>query len=193
MALLLNQVTSSGNDMGLAGANHAHGLVPDPGATSGLGQVLTDQGWVNAGQRPGTATNDNAAAGNVGEYITSSNVSGIALSNGTPVNLTSMVLSPGDWDIAGMAGFTAGAATTIPFFEAVICLTSASFAIPVEAGTATVLQTTSGFGSSSTNQVALPIARGSFAVSTTVYLNVEATISAGSANGQGRLRARRVR
>ena len=202
---------SAGAVFGPAGANHSQGMVPDPGSTAdaaGANRFLRSDATFHQvdyasvtgtpaalvpGQLPGTSTNDNAAAGDVGEYVTSINVTGVALGNGTVVNITSITLSAGDWDISGYAGFTAAAATTIPFFEANICTTSASFGSPVEAGTATVLETVSGFGANSVNDVALPVARGSFAVSTTVFLNVEVTFSAGSANGQGRLRARRMR
>ena len=202
---------SAGAVFGPAGANHSQGMVPDPGSTAdaaGANRFLRSDATFHQvdyasvtgtpaalvpGQLPGTATNDNAATGDVGEYVTSTNVTGVVLSNNTPANITSIVLSAGDWDVSGYAGFTAGAATTLTFFEANICTTSASFANPLEAGTLLVLQTTSGFGANSVNDLALPVARGSFSGSTTIYLNVEVTFSAGSCNGQGRLRARRMR
>lgn len=205
MALLLNQVTSSGNDMGAAGANHAHGLVPDPGSVAdaaGANRFLrSDATWDQvdyasvtgtpaAGQLPGTATNDNAAAGNVGEYVTTSTVTGVNLSNNTVANITSITLSAGDWDISGMASLTVGGAATASFFEAQIDTTSASFGSPVESGTAIVLQVS--MSANFVEQIALPTVRASIAASTTFYLNVEATITAASTGG-GRLRARRMR
>jgi len=51
----------------------------------------------------GTTTNDNAAAGKVGEYI-GSNIaaaSAININNATETNLTSISLTAGDWDVWG--------------------------------------------------------------------------------------------
>lgn len=55
-----------------------------------------------AGQYPGTATNNNATAGNIGEYVSSIIPIGsaVAMSNGTTVNVTSISLTAGDWDVA---------------------------------------------------------------------------------------------
>lgn len=66
----------------------------------------------------GVSTNNNASAGDVGEYISSTVVStsAVALSSGTAANVTSIVLTPGDWDVAGNTAFVAGAATTATVF-----------------------------------------------------------------------------
>ncbi len=56
-----------------------------------------------AGQLPGTATNDNATAGNVGEYVSSQVLlgSGVPLTAATAADITSISLSAGDWDVSG--------------------------------------------------------------------------------------------
>src|SRR5580693_8105074 len=51
------------------------------------------------GQLPGIASNTAAAAGNIGEYITSSVASpGGAISNNVAANITSVSITAGDWD-----------------------------------------------------------------------------------------------
>src|SRR5215469_13104445 len=61
----------------------------------------------------GTATNDNAPAGFVGEVISSVVAApGVALTTATPANVTSMVLTPGDWDVDGAIDFRFGATTS---------------------------------------------------------------------------------
>lgn len=58
----------------------------------------------------GTATNDNAQAGSVGEYITATSGT-ITLSTGVSINITSISLTAGDWDVGGSIqfGVSAGA------------------------------------------------------------------------------------
>ena len=75
----------------------------------------------------GVASNANASAGNVGEYITSNipNGSAVSLTNGTAQNITSISVTAGDWDIFGnVTGFIAG--VTNPDFIAWTSLTSAT-------------------------------------------------------------------
>jgi hypothetical protein len=63
----------------------------------------------------GTNTNDNAAAGFVGQYIESvvEGGSAVALTNGVAANVTSISLTAGDWDVFGNLAFVAAATTTI--------------------------------------------------------------------------------
>jgi hypothetical protein len=58
--------------------------------------------------RAGTATNDNAAAGQIGEYqgVQRLSTNGVTLTTGVDAVLTSFVLTPGDWDVWGSVGFT---------------------------------------------------------------------------------------
>lgn len=74
---------------------------------------------ISAGQYPGTTTNDNAAAGNIGEYVSSVIAVGtpVSLVTATPKNITSIALTPGDWQVWGYIGFTGNAATTITSLE----------------------------------------------------------------------------
>lgn len=63
-----------------------------------------------AGQIPGTTTNDNASAGNVGEEPNCSVASGsaITLTSLSPVDLCSITLTAGDWDVRANFTFNGG-------------------------------------------------------------------------------------
>jgi hypothetical protein len=73
------------------------------GALLATGGSSANPYWTGPGQIIGTATNDNASAGNIGEYVSStvSEASGISLTNGVAFNITSISLSAGDWDVWG--------------------------------------------------------------------------------------------
>lgn len=81
---------------------------------------------ISAGQYPGTTTNDDAAAGNIGQYIPSIIAVGtpVSLVNGTPKNIASIPLTPGDWDVWAYIGFTGNAATTVTNLEGSISLST---------------------------------------------------------------------
>jgi predicted nucleic acid-binding protein len=67
------------------------------------------------GQAPATQTNDSAAAGKVGEFITSNIVVGsaVALTTGTAANVTSVSLTAGDWDVCGEVDLSTAATTNV--------------------------------------------------------------------------------
>jgi hypothetical protein len=78
------------------------------------------------GQRPGTNTNDNASAGNVGEIISSSIASGsaVALTSNVAVNVTSITLTPGDWQTFIWGTFFGGATTSQS--SLIVCMSTVS-------------------------------------------------------------------
>jgi len=92
-----------------------------PNSTGG-GTTLTP------GQLPGTTTNDNASAGNVGQYITSSVASpGTSVgTTGSTVNITSILLTAGDWDVHGNVCFNLSG-TTATNLAGAINITTAVF------------------------------------------------------------------
>lgn len=63
------------------------------------------------GQIPGTGTNDSAAAGNVGQILSATGTLS-SVTNATSINGTSISLTPGDWDVTGVAIAAANNATT---------------------------------------------------------------------------------
>lgn len=156
----------------------------DRAILSGTGNLTLTGGLV------GTTTNSNAASGIVGEYIYSDLGSGsaVSLTTGTTATITSISLTAGDWDVTGVVNFTASGATTTSFR-----LGSSSTAATFD-GENTYLNVpliTTGLSDIFSQNI--PVTRYSLSTTTTVYLVARAAFSAGSVNGYGIIRARRVR
>lgn len=138
----------------------------------------------------GTATNDSAAAGSVGENPHSEIVAGsaVSLTTATAANVTSISLTAGDWDVRGNVNF-AGASSTVTARSGGLTATSAT--VPTD-GTEVFAggQTTT---TSETTSVSVPSKRFSLASTTTIYLVGKATFSAGTMGEFGSISARRVR
>lgn len=77
----------------------------------------------------GTTTNDNTAAGKVGEYISASvlTASAVSLVSGTPKTITSISLTAGDWDVTGTVVSKPAGTTTTSFFSMGISQTTNAF------------------------------------------------------------------
>lgn len=146
----------------------------------------------------GTTTNNDAAAGVVGEYLRST-ISGAApttiATSSIPQNLTSLSLTAGDWEISGNVGFITTATTNVT--RLLSGVSDVSIAIP-----------TDNFSKNSTNFVGgvvlntpangsvtqpLSASRVSINATTTVYLVVSASFTVSTVTAFGYLQARRVR
>ncbi|WP_250533990.1 hypothetical protein [Caballeronia sp. AZ10_KS36] len=136
----------------------------------------------------GTATNDNAAAGSVGEYVSNS-ATGVALTSGTAANITSVSLTAGDWDVSGTISFVP-AGTTVP--SAFNCGTSTTSATLGALGTQT-FSASSAFPAGSAQGLAAPTQRISVSATTTVYLVGSSAFTTSTMTANGFIRARRVR
>lgn len=159
-----------------------NGSTPGPGATA------------LAGQLTGTATNDSASAGNVGQYLSSIVLSGsaVALSNGIPLDITTLALTAGDWDVSGMCATQPAAGTTTSI---IICSISPTLNTLV-----TVPADSSGFGlnnsaqpSSGAETINTDVARISIASPTTYHLVTQVSFATSTMGAYGKIRARRVR
>lgn len=138
------------------------------------------------GQIPGTATNDNAAAGNVGEYIESviTNASPVAFtSSATPQNLTSISLTAGDWDVQGLLS-TNPSVATIGQIAGINTVTNTMPAIELQVN---------GISSTSRFSMSVPRRRISVSVTTTIYLVGNIFFTSGTCSIYGYINARRVR
>ncbi len=72
-----------------------------------LGAAVT---IASPGQFPATATNDSAAAGKLGEFVTNNNLGApVTLASGAPSTLTTLTLTAGDWDVWGTVIFNSSA------------------------------------------------------------------------------------
>ncbi|MES3041811.1 MAG: hypothetical protein V4730_11770 [Pseudomonadota bacterium] len=146
----------------------------------------------------GSITNDSAAAGNIGEFITSTvaAASAVALTTATGRDVTSISLTAGDWDVSGQVDFVL-AGVTATLFQSGISL--ATNTLPSQAGgsglgtdalTGVPLLTT--ILSATYAQGIAPV-RISLAATTTVYLVAQAAFSVGTTTAYGTIRARRER
>jgi len=134
----------------------------------------------------GTTTNNNAAAGKVGEVISSAVLfaSGVSLSTITSTNITSISLTAGDWDVYGFfrVDFTVNAVEIYGWTS------TTSATLPDASLRAGIGGTGIGpYGGAITPQ------RLSLSATTTVYLSTYANFSSGTATASGLLWARRAR
>jgi hypothetical protein len=138
----------------------------------------------------GTNTNDSAAAGYVGEVISSIVTTGsaISLTTNTSANITSISLTPGDWDISGFVGFVPAATTSVNDFAGSVDTTSATLSA-------------NGFRiffpafvpGSVNSRIPLPTLRHTVSATTTYYLVALANFTVSTMVAYGTVIARRAR
>lgn len=141
----------------------------------------------------GTTTNDNAAAGYVGEEIKSTVVvgSGVGLTTATAANVTSLSLTAGDWEVSINARFIGAATTVVDRVIASISLSSAT--LDSAEGRRTDV-----FGGHATSTLysslhAIAADRVSLAAPAAVYFIAFADFTISTLAASGVIRARRVR
>jgi len=143
---------------------------------------------------PGTATNDSAAAGVVGEIIESTVLVGsaVSLTTGTAVDVTSVSLTAGDWDVWGNIWFNAAGTTNVTQSHAAISTTTATLPTAPGAGGYNLrrqaAQVPAGAYGMPTGQTRL-----SLSATTTVYLVASSTFTVSTNAAFGYIGARRVR
>lgn len=134
----------------------------------------------------------NAAAGQVGEYISSTILQGsaVAIADTTQVNITSISLTAGDWDVWGNVVLLQTGGTNMMTIRGWVSTVSASLPASPNAGGMAQL-----VGTFSPNVQILPVGmmRLSLASTTTVYLTGEIDLNGGTGSGWGFIGARRVR
>ena len=140
----------------------------------------------------GTTTNDNASAGYIGEYASSGIVSTtVSLTTATPVNLHSVSLAAGDYDIQGVGVFQTAATTSVTGTMVGISTTTGTFGADgsyTRDNFAAVVPGAIEWRDSST-----PVFRVSLATTTTVYLVGQSTFTVSTQTAGGVIRYRRVR
>lgn len=155
---------------------------------------VTAVGTATIGQIPGTSTNDNAPAGDVGEYVSSNNSGGtVSLTSGTAANFTSISLTAGDWDVWFDAYYAGQNTTSISTILSSISQTSAT----VDASPGNFSQV-GGVGTvfnASAAQISSNVgpSRISLSSTTTLYAVAQATFSGGTLSVFGIISARRAR
>ena len=159
--------------------------------------VVNSIGFATTSGVIGTTTNDSAAAGSVGEIISStlqSNAS-ITLSTGVPANVTSISLSAGDWDVWGTLCLTQ------PSGGGNVTTSSVSGYITPNSGVNPAAPNAGGYcgypysATSLAGNIAFPVGqiRQSLAAPTVVYLGTQVGFSLATAQAYGYIAGRRVR
>lgn len=145
----------------------------------------------------GTTTNDSAAAGNVGELISSVLGTGasVTLGTGSASSITSINLTPGDWDVSGIVDYTANVATSVTLLTQGIQSLSGCATGPVLGAQDTFTQWETAANIIGTSDPAwnVPVQRLSLAATTTVCLISKPAFTVNSLKAYGTIRARRMR
>lgn len=175
-----------------AGVTNSYGLIvnPNTGATNNFGSWL--RGITIIDNYRGTTTNDNAAAGMVGEIVSATVLAGaaVALTSGTVINVTSISLTAGDWDVNAVGVTSAAATTVVGAFGVGISTTSATFPPLPSTGYS---QTQGGSVTQPFYHLNTGVVRISIAATTTVFLIGYSNFSTSTNAMYGQIRARRVR
>lgn len=149
---------------------------------------------INGNSLLGTPTNNNAGAGYVGEFVSSviGFPSRLALTDGVFLNVTSISLTPGDWDVNGNLEFVFSVAGTGA--EGEVTTTSLGSNDNTEnVAYAYFDMPAGGFTGQTFISFAVGTARISVGSTTTVYLTAAGHFGAGTGAAYGTIRARRMR
>lgn len=201
---LFETIATTGGDLIYGGASGA----PTRLANGTAGQVLQSAGSTSAPTWSssigpttgmsvvGTNTNNNAATGIVGEFVSANpSVDVTPGSSGTVVNFTSISLTAGDWEVDGTVSLATGGTSAISQLSAFVTLTSAT--IDSAAQGAFFQDLRGSYNASSTYLFPVGTRRISIGSTTTVYLAgtiVYSVLGGAVFNHNGIvLRARRVR
>lgn len=174
-----------GNSFGQQAAGR---FFASPPGASGIPAFIDPQG-----QYPGTTAADNALAGNLGEYVFSQIDAGSAvpLSSGTPKDITSIPLTPGDWDVWGSVVTAPAPTTTTSLIASWMNTASATDPGPPNSGAygQTNWPIAAGLGA------ALPIGQTRILVGAAepVFLSTKINFAVSTMSAYGFLGARRVR
>jgi hypothetical protein len=193
VATALALTTNTGG--GLLTANGTATLTNKTLDTAGPNTLKINGVTVSPGQYPGTATNDNATSGNIGEYVESIVVFGSAVSQttNTPKNITSITLAAGDWDVTGYILWGSNASTNYTLLSGCFSTTSATLDQTVgRYNQNSFVAGVVGAANQAWTQGIGPY-RFSLSGSTTIFLVSQPVFSAGTLVAYGHLHARRMR
>jgi hypothetical protein len=144
------------------------------------------------GQIAGTATNDSATAGNIGEVQRSKIAAGSAVSlvSVTAKDVTTITITPGDWDVSGSIFFTGGTGTTALNWQGGINTSANTLPVAPDGNYAVIQASSAGV---TLQGVTLPTDQWSVSVSTTLHLVAFSNFSGGVQTAYGVITARRAR
>ena len=133
----------------------------------------------------GVTSGANASAGNVGEILTNS-ASGVSLTSGTTANVTSKLLTAGDWDVQCSFEVLVGTGGA-SIIQSAVSTTSATLG---SLGQNTILATS--FTASQNQWISSPVWQVNSSGSTTVYCPINVTFPSGTVTASASIRARRI-
>lgn len=172
--------------------------IPDPGANASF--VMTAGTQTISGIKTfdgqligkGTATNDSAAAGYIGEYVEATAGTTSFPTSGTAGDITSISLTAGDWDVTGMVDARRNGATWTEFLAGLS--TTSGNSTPTAGVAGVTIGGTTALATIDEHTIALPPLRFSLSGTTSVYLKFGATYTVATPNtGNNSIHARRVR
>ncbi len=186
--LLFTVTTTAVNYINIT--NNSATNTPSIAATgSDTNVLLTLNGKGNSGcSIQGTTAAGNAAAGYVGEVISSSIpfASSVSMSNGVSKDITSISLTAGDWNVYGNVLHS----NNVQGYTSTYCWVSLTSATQPDVSLTNEFNLTTGYSSWASST---PYFRVSVSSTTTVYLSGLANIGAGTITACGNIYARRVR
>jgi hypothetical protein len=141
----------------------------------------------------GTATNNNAAAGSVGEYAETVVLIGseVSITSATAKTIASISLTAGDWDVSGIVYHHPAATTSYTRYAGSISTTDNTFqTAPGQFADFTIAAHVS---NGNTYNAIIPPYRVSLSGTTTMYLVAYGVFTVSTSAGYGIIRARRVR
>lgn len=141
----------------------------------------------------GVTDGSDAIAGDVGQYLSSEVLVGSAVSlvTATAKDITSLALTPGDWDVWGVIDMNPAGTTTMSSVEGWI--SSASNTAPTRPNKGALFHYQQSFGAGLAQDFPVTAGRFSITANTSVYLSVKASFAVSTLSAYGFLQARRVR
>jgi phage tail tape-measure protein len=180
----------------LVASNAATATALKADAVATTAALAGKQATLTVGQFPGSTTNAVAIAGNIGEVISSNVVVGsaVALSNGVAVNITSVSLTAGHWQVSGSICVEGATSTSITNIFAGITPTTGTLPTTANGGAYLGLRTPAFIISSGQAATCYPIGAADIYLSgtTTYFLVAQVSFTASTLGGYGFLRAIRV-
>lgn len=186
---LVNKTLTSPTINGATMSGTFAGAITYSGAVAFTSSVTPSQ----TGGIVGTTTNNNANAGSIGEFVNSA-VTAVAATSGVSLNVTSISLTAGDWEVDGLVATLPAAGTTTSLVQGGISTTSATFQSLTGAPiVSNAFLHSSAIPAGVQYNNSAPNTRISIAATTTVYLVASITFAASTMQVGGQIRARRVR
>lgn len=151
--------------------------------------------WIDNGTKvviPGRTDAGSAAAGKVGEIISSTVLVGsaVALVNGTPTNITSISLTAGEWDVTGNVVHNPAGTTNTTSVEGWV--NNVSAAAPTKPGAGGYAAWAGSGVTASIIAVSVGPRQFSLSSTTTIYLGMAVNWTVAQPGGYGFIRARRM-